>query len=960
VRRAAAFLIALSITIPGSVPRRAMSRSWLTPRPAVGEPEGAEREDGAAKAAAWWHVQRAFPAASVPLGAHLRGRQAMRALRKRALRAPGPKGSTWTPLGPGPLDTSMGALETPNMGPVAGRASAVAVDPTDSMTIYAGYALGGVWKTSDGGATWAPLSDYEPTLAVGSIAIDPAASETIYVGTGEAAPYLGYSGEGIFKSTDGGKSFTKIGGTTLDGFSIGRLFLDVAAGAMYATAFYGSLGRGQICNFDVDAPGQGLYRSTDGGTTWTSIFPGKVVDVEVDTSVMPRRLFVGEFEGGAMRSDDGGGTWVAPAGLPKAASRVELALSAADPSIVYAGMGLNGAGAIYVSQDGGKSFTSMAGAPDYCQGQCYYDNAVAVDPADPKTLYVGGDLCGIWKTTNATDPMPTWVNVSFEGQACLSGQNWAAGFVHPDVHAIVFDPSAPSTVLAATDGGLSRSLDAGATWSSLTAGVSTLQIYALCADLEDPVKLYGGAQDNGSFMRTSASLTWRGLVDTDGGPCAVDPKNPRLILGSRSGASVFRTTDGFASTPLVVFATDPGTCQPSAPGCGDRVGFIAPLVGDPSTAATFYVGTYKLYKTTAGGAPTSWKAISGDLTAGAMSVTCPNAAGLPSLDDALTVIAVAPSAPDTLYTGSQAGRIFATSDGGSHWSRVDRPPLPARWVSAIAVDPRDPKLVFAAFSGFDAATPAAPGHVFRSGDGGASWELRDIGADLPVDALLAHPVGSDLLYAGTDSGLLVTTDGGKSWMPFDDGLPEVAVYALVYQRSASALVAGTYGRSAWSHAFAQGTVTASPGNLAFTAVRGAAAPAPQALDVGNSDAYGSIVSFTVAGSAPWLSVDTTSGEAAGAVPVVVRASVDATQLGVGASEATLTVTPGAGSPVVIPVKLTVTAPRAPTTPEEKSGCGCRVAGDGDTRGLLVLGAILLLPRWSRRRTSRRCATLAAQ
>jgi MYXO-CTERM domain-containing protein len=944
MRRAAGLALAFFLaTIPGAVSRRLPGLPL--PRPSDGEPDG-ERDEDARRAAGWWHLQRAFPAGTIPFGAHARGREAMRALRERraargkpGLKPPPPMGSPWAQIGPAPLDTSIGVLETPNLGPVAGRASAVAVDPTDSMTIYVGYGLGGVWKTSDGGSTWAPLTDFEPTLAVGSIAIDPAAPDTIYIGTGEPAPYLGYSGEGIFKSTDGGQTFTKIGGTTLDGFAIGRLFLDGAAGAMYATAFYGSAGRGQICNFDVDIAGQGLYRSDDAGATWKLIRAGMLTDLEVDTSVMPRRIFVGLFDGGALRSDDGGATWVTPAGISTKASRVDIAFSPADPTIVYAGMGLNGMGTVYVSQDSGKTFTPMPGAPDYCEAQCYYDNAVAADPTDPKTLYVGGNLCGIWKTSNGTDPAPTWANVSFEGQDCGNGQNWAQGFVHPDVHAIGFDPSVPGTVFAATDGGLSRSLDGGATWTPLTAGVGTLQIYALCTDPQDPVKMYGGAQDNGSFMRLGQALTWRGLVSGDGGPCAVDPKNSKLVLISSAGGNVFRTSNAFATAPAVVFETDTSVCLAGAPGCGDRTSFIAPLVGDPSTPNTFYVGTYKVYKTTTGGTASSWKAVSPDLTSGPASVKCPNAVEFPALDDALTVIAVAPSAPGTLYTGSQSGRIYTTTNGGGSWSRIDGAPLPARWVSGIAVDPRDPLTVFVSFSGFDAATPQAPGHVFRSNDGGMTWQLRDIGADVPVDALVAHPVGSDLLYAGTDAGLLVTTDGGMTWEPFDNGLPHIPVYAIAVDRAASALIVGTFGRSTWSSSFEAGMVAASPLSLSFSAVRGGAAPLPQAVNVTDTDPYGSVVSFTAASGAPWLSIDTTMGTLAGADPVVVNATVDPSQVGLGTFNTTLTITPGAnaGPPIAIPVVLTVKAPPPPPppapapapapTPGKKSGCHCHLAGD---------------------------------
>jgi MYXO-CTERM domain-containing protein len=896
----------------------------------------------------WFVRQRAYPAAEIPAGARLRAHEQYRRI-PRKTPAP-PDGIAWQPIGPAPIDTTKGAYETPNMSPAAGRASAVAVDPTNSNIIYAGYGLGGVWKTIDGGKTWTPLTDFQPTLAIGSLAIDPASPKTLYVGTGEPAPYLGYSGVGILKSTDAGLTFQKLGGTTFDGLAIAKIVVD--GGHLYAAAFFGSRGRGQLCNFDVDKDGQGLYRSTDGGATWTLLKAGQVFDVEVDTSVTPRRLLISDYATGAFLSEDDGATWAAPAGLPTAqsspkASRIELSLSPSNPKVVYAGFSLGSTAVVYVSQDGGKSFSAMPGAPDYCGAQCYYDNSVAVDPSDEKTLYVGGSLCGVWKTENATDPNPTWVNVSALNQDCMNGDAWYLGYVHPDIHAIAFDPQKPSTVYAAGDGGLARTSDKGATWSRVNDGVGTVQMYSLCGDPKDPLVMYGGAQDNGAFKRTGTTLTWLGIVAGDGGPCAVDPSDGTHVLLSNDSASILRTTNGFKSTPAFVFTADETQCTPGAPGCGDRVSFIAPLVSDPSTPGTFYVGTHRVYKTTNGGSPTSWTAISDDLTAGPGSVKCPDASNFPSLDDALTVITVAPSSPATIYTGSQAGRVFGTTDGGTTWTRLDKAPLPGRWVSGIAVDPKNAQIVYAAFSGFDEATPQTPGHVFRSDDGGKSWKKLDIGANTPVDTILAHPVGTDLVYAGTDDGVLVTTDGGKTWIAFDEGLPNAPVYALLYHRPAGTLVAGTFGRSAWSYPLPKGTLKAAPAELTFNHQQGNEALPPQAISVSNSDAFGSIVSFTAASMGDWLTIDVTGGDLAGAVPLKVTATANPGMKAPGKYEGSITLTPADGSAAItIPVHLNITK-----VPEEKSGCGCRVGGDRLEWGApaaMVVGVAL----WAARRRKR--------
>ncbi|MFT3767605.1 MAG: MYXO-CTERM sorting domain-containing protein [Minicystis sp.] len=902
------------------------------------------RRDDPGARVAWWHRQRAYPAADAPSGAWARARIPFREARKHPRDA---APIAWKPIGPAPLDTTKGAYSTPNMSPSAGRASAIAVDPTDSKIIYAGYALGGVWKSTDGGAAWTPLLDLAPTLAVGAVALDPAAPSTLYVGTGEPAPYIGYVGQGILRSTDGGQTFEKIGGAVFDGLSVGRILVD--GSDLYAAAMFGAHGRGQSCNSDYDEPGQGLYRSTDGGATWTMIKAGKIIDVEIDTSVNPHRFLVSDFAAGVFWSENDGDTWTPATGLPAKIRRAELAFSPANPSVVYAGMGVSGQGVLYLSTDGGKSFNQVQGAPDYCQVQCYYDNTVAVDPTDEKTVYLGGNLCGIWKTTNATDPQPTWVNVTLPNHDCKGGTAWYDGFVHPDIHALAFDPASPSTVYAATDGGLARSVDAGDTWAQLNDGVGTLQIYALCADPQDPSAIYGGSQDTGVFMRSDTGF--RVVVAADGGPCAIDPGDSKTVLASTEYGSILKTQTAFANTPSYVFETDPNECTAGEPGCGDRTSFIAPLVGDPGTKGTFYVGTYRVWKSDAAGDEESWKPISGDLTAGSMSVHCPDAKTFNVLDDTLTALAVAPSAPAVLYTGSQTGRMFTTRDGGKSWTRVDKAPLPGRWVSAIAVDPRDPAVVFASFSGFADATPGAPGHVFRSADGGDTWELRDIGTDTPVDTLIAHAVTSDLLYAGTDAGVLFTTDGGKSWSPLGDALPSVPVYSLVHHRAGNTLLAGTFGRSAWTLNLPKGTLGVVPGQLTFTAPIGGSAAA-QTIQITTSDPRGGITHFTAAAGAPWASVDRASGDVAGARGEVLSVAVTPGKLAADDHDTTITITPeGGGAPLQVPLRLTITEATEPVVTD--GGCGCRVGsarGETSTRALLAIAAIVAL-RARRKRLS---------
>jgi MYXO-CTERM domain-containing protein len=416
-------------------------------------------------------------------------------------------------------------------------------------------------------------------------------------------------------------------------------------------------------------------------------------------------------------------------------------------------------------------------------------------------------------------------------------------------------------------------------------------------------------------------------------------------LATTEYASVLRTKNAFSTTPTFVFGTE--QCTAGAPGCGDRVTFIAPLVSDPSTPSTFYVGTYRVWKTTSAGVSSSWKAVSDDLTAGPASVGCADAKGFGKLDDGLTVLAVAPSKPEVLYTGAQSGRMFTTKDGGANWTRIDKAPLPGRWVSAIAVDPHNPDVVFASFSGFSDGTPGAPGHVFRSADGGKTWELRDIPADTPVNTILAHGTASDLLYAGTDGGVLFTSDGGKTWSPLGDGLPSVPVFSLVYQRAAGTLVAGTFGRSVWSAALPSGAVTVAPDKLTFSAESGKI-PVGQSIKVSAADPSGGVTRFSVAASETWLSETPTTGEVAGAIPQVVHVVASPGKLAVGDHDASITITPeGGGAAITVPVRLTITAPTKPT--EEDGGCSCRVGADGSASAWKAIAAMAAIGMLRRRR-----------
>jgi MYXO-CTERM domain-containing protein len=467
--------------------------------------------------------------------------------------------------------------------------------------------------------------------------------------------------------------------------------------------------------------------------------------------------------------------------------------------------------------------------------------------------------------------------------------------------------------------------------------------------------VYGGSQDNGIMRSNAGSLEWKGISAGDGGPCAVDTGDSKNVLLSISGGVLFRSQNAGASLGAQpVFAADPSFCT-TEPGCGDRVAFIPPVVADPVNAHTFYVGTHRVWKNDQGGAQAAWKAISPDLTAGPGGLTCATQS-FPHGDDVLSVVMPARDGA-TIYTGSQGGVVERSTDGGTTWTPISKGVLPPRYVSGIAVDPLDPKRVYVSFSGFSKDTPVTPGHVFRSTDGGDHWTAADTPGDEPIDALVAHPSGPGLLYAGTESGVLVSEDSGTTWQPLDDGLPHSAVYSLLFHEKSATLLAGTHGRSVWSLTFPDADVDAMPTSLTFEATVDGPDPAPQTIKALATLPLGSTVPFIANTNVDWITGFPKAGGAAGAegTPVVVTVSIAG--LAVGGYDGKVVLT-GRTHDAIVPVHLEIKPATTPTTPKPSyaeisgGGCLCRVDPAREDAPIgAVAGAVVLA--MARRRRSRR-------
>jgi photosystem II stability/assembly factor-like uncharacterized protein len=740
-----------------------------------------EERDLAKARSEWFYGQRAYPREHVPANAHATALKQLNhrlaALRSANVNGRGPtvNSLTWTPIGPQPIDT-------PYTDPVVtGRVSALAVDPRNSNTVYLGGAMGGVWKTTDGGTTWTPLTDTQTSLAVGSIVLDPGHPDTVFVGTGEEN-FSGdsYYGAGILKSTNGGASWTQL---------CGPFCGPVGQDSYYGGgAHIGGLAvhptNGQVLLAAVSLLSQdGIYRSIDGGVSWTQVLsgnPGTAVIFDPTNGNVAFAALGNSFSGGTegvYKSTNGGQTWSAANGsgsntLPLInAGRIVLAMAASSTQTLYAGVADVNSGnliGIYKTTDGGANWT-LTSAPDYCTPQCWYDNVIAVQPTSANVVYAGG----AFSTTliQSLDGGATWSTLQ-------SAQNF--GFLHADMHALAFSADGGKLYLGNDGGAYSTTqvTNVNPTFTALNSTLSVTQFYpGLSIQSSNPSIAIGGTQDNGTVLYSGGS-TWSQVNCGDGGYTAIDFTNSANYYAACQLIDIEKSTSSGAVNSWNLAVNGINT--------SDRVDFIAPLVMDPSHSSTLYFGTYRVYRT-ADGANT-WTAISPDLT---------NGSGFWAL---VTAIAVAPSDSNTVYAGTGDSHVQVTTNASAGPAAIwaDRSTgLPPRTITQVAVDPLHSTTAYVTFSGFTGFGDSL-GHVFRTTNAGSLW--ADISGDLPntpVNALVVDPDAPNLIFVGTDVGVFYTTNGGASWTPLVNGLPRSAVLGLVLHRASNTLRASTHGRGVW-------------------------------------------------------------------------------------------------------------------------------------------------------------------
>lgn len=787
----------------------------------------------------------------------------------------------------------------------SGRITSLAIAPAcapGDCRLWVGAAGGGVWRTDnalDSSPKWTPSSDGIASNAIGSLFVDPTdpKGKTLYAGTGEPnGSSDSEAGVGLYKSTDGGKSWSLVPGSVAAAKdrSIGAIAVDptnsqhIYIGTAVARHGSSSVNGGRFT--PPDAPTVGLYESTDGGAsfklvfsqpadsvnpaspTGSDFFRGGVSKIVFDPTSATSRIYFSMFDYGLYRTaangsyervfaSAGGGSVGNSAG-----SRTEFALAPHDGKLrIYLGDTSGVQADFYRVDDAGvpaatlttgaanpgwtKLSNSANGTPgyasyNYCETQCSYDMFVASPSGQPGNVWLGGsmaynELFTAHQPSNgravqrSTDAGVSFTDMTNDTQSPPLG-------MHPDQHAIAFDPANPDIAFVGSDGGLVRT-DGGFTdtsaacanrglagadlvdcqaWLkavptrifSLNDGLATLQFQSVSVNHQDPLNdVIGGTQDNGTWAYTGAASqgSWFESVGGDGGQSGIDAVNPNIRVHSYYAPQHdvnFRKNDpsgwDWISDPLL--------------NSGEAASFYTPIIADPKVGGTLFDGLQHVWRTLDDGGQQAYLDQHCNEFTGDLATTCGDWAPLggPTLTGSaygtdksgsyVVAIARATSDTGTMWVATRRGRVFvsknadAASASGMVFTRIDTAAQPTRFVSGIAVDPADPNHAFVSFSGYNAYTPNTPGHVFEvrynPTSGIATWTdlSYDLG-DQPITAIARDDASGDL-YVATDFGVAKLASGATTWVEAAPGMPLVATYGLTIDSSAHVLYAATHGR----------------------------------------------------------------------------------------------------------------------------------------------------------------------
>lgn len=666
------------------------------------------------------------------------------------------------------------------LGPrrVGGRVVDAVVDPTRRNTLYVATSTNGVWVSHDAGRTFDSVWPSDLTHSMGALAVTP--DGTLYAGTGEANPGGGsitYGGDGVYRSTDHGQTWQPVG---LRGAgTIGRITIDPAHPRRVWVAVTG--------NLFVPGGTRGLYVSDNGGRSWErSLAPTNPTTGAADVAVDPdhprhvlvtmwdhiRRPDARDYTGlgsGIWESRNGGRTWKRLGhrqGLQRPSpdtGRIGVAFAPGDPKRAYAIYANDETGAFenfFVSTDGGRSWDRPAGADDLTDSQSVYGwwfGRVHVDPNDSDRLFVLG--LNLWGSTDGGQ--------SFD---VVGGDE-----LHADQHIMVWDPKKRDRVYIGNDGGLYRSGADGETGSWFKGTDQPWSQYAgLDVSEQDPGRFIGGLQDNGSI----ASWTkppFDSVLGGDGQRPLINPTDKHNYYACYQYGACSGWDNGK---------------QFGLPIESKRFPYFTQLEFDPGDPGTIYAGGDKLNRSTDGGR--SFETITKDLGKGEAGDE-PNPL-YRNHYGTISTLAIAPSDSDVIWVGTDNGYLYRTADGGEHWTELANPVRPKLWISRIAIDPKRPKSVYIAFSGFREGDNGS--YLLRTSDAGRHW--ADIGRRLPKAPVNDVIVERKHLYVGTDVGVFTSGKSRPNWRALGRGLPNLVVTDLRYVPGHHRLFAATFGMGVWS------------------------------------------------------------------------------------------------------------------------------------------------------------------
>lgn len=763
------------------------------------EDERLPKISGAYSALSHWGDSRAYPEADIPPDAFTRAYEHSRATLRRPLaqvfdaRELGQASSLF--LGQEPGWQAMG----PTNG--GGRTLTIAFDPLNPDTVYAGSASGGLWRSTTGGVgatAWQRVPTGFPELGVSTIAFEPGSSDVIYIGTGEVYNHQtagdleadrrtrGSYGIGILKSIDGGASWFKS--------------LDWSYNQRHGAWAI------RIDPFDSDvvwaATTDGVYKSVDAGQNWTRKHD---VVMAMDLVIHPTNTDValvgcGDLESpgrGIYRTTDGGETWsqIAGGGVPSDfAGKIQFGVTPANPDLVFASIG-NGFELygpdnftwLLRSTDFGDSW-ELRSTTDYSRWQGWYSHDVAVHPTDPDTVITVG--IDIWKSIDGglnLTQMSNW-STYYVGVLPPGGPEGEPDYSHADHHDVIFHPTDPNVVYFGNDGGVFRSLDGGNTFEGVNGGYQSQQFYN--GSISYPTSAdhaMGGLQDFASAVYRGNGQWQRWVFGGDGGWCAIDTSNPDVIYATAQWLTVAKSIDGGVNFLDI-----------SPPDLGGPVAFLAPLVMSPTNPEVLYAASNYIFKTFDGG--DLWYVAQG---------------GTQIDGNPILLLAVAQDNDDVLYAASSPfvdrGRVHRTTDGGSTFTDITGD-LPDRYPGDMIVDPTDEATVYLTLSGFGTS------HVFKSTDYGTTWDDIDGGVlpDVPTTAVAVDPAFPGHIYVGNDIGVYFTADEGAHWVQLDLGLPEaVLIGDLSISVAGRRLRAATHGQGMYERSLLGGTAPGAvpDGNL---------------------------------------------------------------------------------------------------------------------------------------------------